>query len=103
MQSFHDAIVPAHTEPEWNRAVRLTVDSAAPLVPYVEGQDAWYGPNAAVWSAAWIFALEETYISQGIPLPTEVGAQLHWYERGHWPCALVSASSCDNADDYVVY
>jgi hypothetical protein len=103
MQSLHDAIVFRDTEPQWNRALRLTVDIARYLVPFDESQDAWYGPNIAVWSAAWVFALEEVHTAKSIPLPSEMRAQLYWYERGHWPCALVSLSRRENIEDYVVY
>ncbi|HEY5994246.1 MAG TPA: hypothetical protein VIU46_06540 [Gallionellaceae bacterium] len=103
MQSLHDALVPEGSEQLWNEALHLTVEALSSLVPYIEDQDAWYAPNIAVWSAAWIFALEEAHIASEIPLPNDVCSQLYWFERGHWPCALVSLSSRDNIQDYVVY
>lgn len=103
MQFLHDQIISADAEPEWNRALRITVDFAAALVPYVEEQDAWYAPNIAVWSAAWIFALEEAHVARNLPLPAEVRAQLYWYQIGHWPSSLVSLSRYESIEDYVVY
>ena len=104
MQSLHDAIVPGGVgDTIWNQALNLTVKSSITLVPYAEGRDAWYAPNIAVWSAAWTFALEEAHIASAVSLPSELLAQLYWYERGHWPCALTSASGGENVQDYVVY
>ncbi len=103
-QSLHDDVVlNADEEEEWNRALRLVVEIAANVVPYKEGEDAWYAPNIAVWSAAWTFALEELCLSHSSPVPAEISAQLYWYERGHWPCALVTDSKAGGFRDYVVF
>ncbi|HDT5889378.1 TPA: hypothetical protein QHA87_004912 [Aeromonas dhakensis] len=102
-QSLYERVAHATEEAKWSRALRLMVEAAAKAVPYIEGEDASYGPNIAVWSAAWTFALEELYSSHDAPVPAEVRAQLYWYERGHWPCALIELSSTGSPKDYVVY
>ena len=103
LQDLYDEVVLGSEDEPWSQALRLVVDTAAPVVPYKDDEDAWYGPNVAVWSAAWAFALEELYLARCLPIPPELSAQLYWYERGHWPCALVMDSQFENTQDYIVY
>ena len=62
-------------------------------VPYEEKEDAWHGPNAAVWSASWVAALVGCTIREHGALPAELGRQWtlanewSWFVAGHWPCA----------------
>jgi hypothetical protein len=102
-QSLHDAVIPASEDENWSRALRVVVQIGAEFVPYVESEDSWHAPSSAVWSAAWTYALEEVYRSFNISVPLEVVAQQYWYERGHWPCALVSDSSMCSEQGYVVF
>jgi hypothetical protein len=102
-QTLHDAIVVKSDEQLWNQALRIAVGISAKSVPYAEGEDSWHAPNIAAWSAAWTFSLEEAYFSRSISVPAEVVAQLYWYERGHWPCAVAVESSGERIQDYVVY
>ena len=103
LQFLHDSLVAKSEEEKWNQALLLVVKLASQNVPYVESEDVWYGPNAAAWSAAWAFSLEEAYLSRNLPLPAELRAQLQWYEKGHWPCALLNLSRTENIEDYVIY
>jgi hypothetical protein len=103
LQRLHDDLPRLPDEGEWNRALRLVVDVVAKHVPYIEDEDAWYGPNTAAWCAAWALALEEAYIYQHQSLPAELRAQLHWFEQGHWPCALANSTGKEAVSDYVVY
>lgn len=103
LQFLQEGVLLSIGEPEWNQALQLALEMATKLVPYIPGEDAWYGPNTAAWIAAWVFVLEEAYISCDVPLPAEVNAQLYWYRRGHWPCALVIESQFQSIEDYVVY
>lgn len=104
LQCLHDTLVAKKSEEEeWNRALRLVLEMAAQNVPYDDSEDAWYGPNTAAWSAAWAFALEEVYLSRNLLPPGELRVQLQWFERGHWPCALVQPSRTENIEDYVIY
>jgi len=100
MQSMYDGLA-SMDEKVWTMAIDIATNIAAQSVPYIHDEDAWYGPNAAVWMAAWAFALEELYTCHCLPIPADVCAQLFWYERGHWPCALVGHG--DKVEDYVVY
>jgi hypothetical protein len=63
-------------------------------VPYNEQQDAWFGPNAAVWQAAFTAALVGCTILRDGELKVEDCARMQWtlsnewlwYLAGHWPC-----------------
>ncbi len=101
-QDLHDSVVPAAEADQWERALQIVVTACSQLVPYDEDADAWHGPNMAVWSAAWTFALEEAFVSANVLVPSELSAQLFWYVRGHWPCALVSELSGDTPEGYFV-
>jgi len=102
-QSLHDAVVDAVSEQEWDDALQLGVSIAARYVPFDQKQDSWHAPTMAAWSAAWCFALEEAHIANDLPIPAPIKAQLYWFERGRWPCALVSPTRMDEVTDYVVY
>jgi hypothetical protein len=101
-QALHDSVVPAAAKEQWDRALHIVVAVCARLVPYDEVADAWHGPNMAVWSAAWTFALEEAILSSNLLVPAELSAQIFWYECGHWPCALVSESRGGSRDGYII-
>src|SRR5690242_15421316 len=47
MQRMYDELANLDEKQEWNRTIDLIVKSAAPFVPYIDGQDAWYAPNTA--------------------------------------------------------
>lgn len=70
-----------------------TVFAAARLaVPYNDNEDAWYGPNAAVWEASYCAALVGCTIRMygQMPPPSEGQWTLmnnwSWFAAGHWPC-----------------
>ena len=102
-QDLHDALLPPADEQKWRSALQLVVDHAAKLIPYDPDEDAWHAPSIAAWGAAWTFALEHLHMSLGISLPKDIAAQLHWYERGHWPCSLIGEAAGDSPEDYVVF
>lgn len=103
MQHLHDSLISDDEEAAWMQALESVVDHARYLVPYEDDEDAYYAPNIAVWELAWVLALEEVHISKAIPIPNFLKAQIHWYERGHWPCELISLESDERPEDYVVY
>ncbi|MCX4143215.1 hypothetical protein M0D68_33795 [Paraburkholderia sp. SEWSISQ10-3 4] len=102
-QELHDILVPSSGEKEWNASLRLVVEHVKTLIPYDFDEDGWHAPTTAAWSAAWIFSLEQLHDASGILLPADLSAQLVWYERGRWPCALVEESSGANLEDYVIF
>ena len=102
-QALHDLVVPIEATDQWNQALRLVATACSTLVPYHEGADAWYAPNIAAWSLAWTFSLEEAHLASDVAVPAELDAQLFWYERGHWPCALVSKLSGETPAGYIVF
>jgi hypothetical protein len=102
-QELHDDLVPPEEEQEWVAALNLVVDYVATLIPYEPDEDVWHGPSAAAWGAAWVFSLEHLHAARGVALPADTAAQLVWFERGHWPCALVDGASGENLKDYVIF
>jgi hypothetical protein len=102
-QELHDIVVSPEKEQEWDASLELVVDHVRTLIPYDADEDAWYAPTTAAWSAAWIFSLEQFHDTSRIQLPADISAQLVWYERGHWPCALVDGASGANMEDYVIF
>jgi hypothetical protein len=78
----------------WDAIQTAALQLTKAHLPYDEAQDAWYGPNAAAWSAAWSAALvgcrrliggksdgSSTRFMQWTP-----ENEWSWYEAGHWPC-----------------
>jgi hypothetical protein len=65
-------------------------------VPYYDEEDPWYGPNAAVWQAAYVAALIGCTLAKHGRLiqvqPKRPSSQWTlenewwWFQRGHWPC-----------------
>jgi hypothetical protein len=63
-------------------------------VAYDEHEDAWFGPNAAVWQAAFTAALVGCKIIRDGELKADGNADTQWtlpnewswYLAGHWPC-----------------
>ena len=79
------------------------VRQIAPLVPFDDTEDAWHPPNMATWHAAWAFALEAEYSTKNLKLPEAIGAQVFWFELGHWPCSLTSQSGLNSKNGYIIY
>jgi hypothetical protein len=86
----------------WEEAESWVVGYAAELVPYIEGEDAWYGPNSAVWWAATVYCLENAHNVSGDPLPAEIAAQIYWFDLGHWPCGVLPGQPLERPESYVV-
>lgn len=71
----------------WQRLERLVVQRAAANVPdYDPDQDAWYGPTACVWYAAYTSCLLGWHVLLNRGLPERLTAEGEWYGDGHWPC-----------------
>ena len=102
-QELHDGLVLPEAEQEWHASLKLVLDHVTTLIPYDPDADAWCAPTTAAWGAAWTFSLERLHDASGIQLPADISAQLVWYERGHWPCALVGGASGSNLEDYVIF
>jgi hypothetical protein len=64
---------------------------ASPRIPYDPDQDAWHGPTAAVWQAAWTAGLIGLCLRTERPIPAELQEQWAWYVRGHWPSGYIAA------------
>lgn len=79
------------------------VDHAAECLSVEVDDDAWHAPTTAAWQAAWIFCLEAAHLARGLPVPDDVAAQVAWFERGHWPCALAPGRDGRAPEDYVVF
>ncbi len=88
---------PLTLQDELWHTIRQRVESLARLnVPYRDAEDAWYGPNAAVWSASWIAALVGCSIRKNgtasvfLERHTLLATEWTWFLEGHWPCTYFS-------------
>lgn len=78
----------------WTQIHDTVFDLARASVPYHDGQDAWYGPNAAVWQACWAAALVGCRLFKHgrLPEPEQslsqwtLAYEWSWFQEGHWPC-----------------
>jgi|SoiMethySBSTD1v2_1073268.scaffolds.fasta_scaffold80720_4 hypothetical protein len=84
---------PRQIEALWQRVRDRVFMQAIPRVPWMDDADAWYGPSAAVWNAAWNAALVGISGSLGINLDQDslggewtLAAEWRWLRAGHWPC-----------------
>jgi len=76
----------------WKRIERLVVERAAAYVPLFDPeQDAWYGPTACVWGAAYTACLVGWHILLNRTLPERLTSEWEWYADGHWPCDYAEA------------
>ena len=78
----------------WKEIDKRVVDIARQNVPYRVDEDPWYGPNAAVWSAAFTASLIGCTLFKYGSLPVianttsqwTLANEWSWYQAGHWPC-----------------
>jgi len=93
----HERLLAAGDRPQiealWQRIHDRVFMQAIPRVPWKDNEDAWYGPNAAVWGAAWNAALVGISGSLGNDLDQgslggewTLAAEWRWLRAGHWPC-----------------
>src|SRR6266498_2524910 len=79
----------------WNRIHDTVFECARTAVPYHDEQDAWYGPNAAVWQARFTAALVGCMFAKygQFPVPERQSShwtlqhEWEWFVEGHWPCS----------------
>ena len=78
----------------WDAIHAAVLQSAKARVPYNESGDAWDGPNAAAWGAAFCAALvgcrrlvggAAEHPAPGVMQWTPE-YEWSWFEAGHWPC-----------------
>jgi hypothetical protein len=92
-QALHDELmdVPKDTrislEELWETIRKNVFRVAQGAVPYRQGQDSWYAPNAALWHATWTAGLIGLCYFLGREIPPELREQWTWFSAGHWPCA----------------
>jgi hypothetical protein len=83
----------------WDAIEKAVFAMARPRAPFEADQDVWFGPNAAVWSAAWTAALAGCWLwqfgslsraslSEDASCRWRLDAIWGWYADGHWPCSL---------------
>ena len=99
---WHDDLFQTHTPPPddpltqlWNRIHNTVFARARTTVPYHNEQDAWYGPNAAVWQASFTAALVGCMFAKYGQLPVSerpssqwtLQHEWEWFVEGHWPCS----------------
>ena len=63
-QEIHDSVVATEEEGAWKESLNAAVALLSNAVPYDVNEDIWYGPNMAVWHAAWTFALETVHLNK---------------------------------------
>ena len=102
-QDYAEAIVETEEEQQyWDELVSELVSHIKTKAPYEEDLDSWHAPNTAVWHAAWTVALEVFYTHKGQAVPAAISAQMCWFERGRWPCSLVSIKSAETENGYII-
>jgi hypothetical protein len=69
----------------WDGIHTAVFRAAASRAPDDPERDAWHGPAAAVWQAAWTAGLVGLCLQTGRPIPRELLDQWRWFARGHWP------------------
>lgn len=74
----------------WDEVHAVVFRTASVRVPYDPAEDAWHGPTAAVWQAAWTAGLIALCLQTSRPIPAELEEQWSWYVRGHWPSGYAS-------------
>ena len=70
----------------WERIHSIVIPLTSSKVPYDDEEDAWYGPNAAVWQAATTAGVVGLCLHTKRPVPDEIQEQWNWFLQGHWPC-----------------
>lgn len=74
-------------EQTWTTIEPLVLEFAIANLPdYDDEADAYYGPNACAWQAAYNAALVGCHIPLSRPLPEPIADQWSWLIDGHWPC-----------------
>ena len=86
----------------WDTVRKFVETRASQLVPYDPEEDAWYPPNAAVWSAAWTAALIAIHLEDSRAISQSLQVQWSWYACGHWPCSYSDPGASDPSNEYVV-
>ena len=102
-QALHDKVVHPADEQHWSTALDAVAKAISASIPYDATEDAYHAPTMSVWFAAWTFSLEEAFTFSNLAIPRLLTAQIYWYERGHWPCALIDLEKMDEIGDYLVY
>ena len=87
----------------WREIYDQVFDLARDAVPFDPEQDAYHGPNMAVWSCCWFAALTGCWLNLfgGLTQPLRRDAYQTslcyqwridliwgWYAAGHWPCSF---------------
>lgn len=70
----------------WDRIEEVVLRVAVRNVPYDPEEDAWHGPNAAVWHAAFTAGLMGLCVFLRQEPPSELDQLWRWFVAGHWPC-----------------
>lgn len=88
---------------QWRKIYDAVLPLARSRVPFASDQDAYYGPNMAVWSCCWFAALTGCWLGQfgSLEQPLKrpgfqtsplyqwrIDAIWDWYAAGHWPCSF---------------
>jgi hypothetical protein len=93
----------AELENLWGRISRVVIPLASAAVPYDASRDAWHGPNAAVWQAAWTTGLVAWCVLLGRQIPAELEEQWHWFMLGRWPCGYAVVWADDRLGPLLVF
>jgi hypothetical protein len=70
----------------WDRIEESVLGLAGPSLPGFGEGDAWHGPTACVYDAAYSAALVGWHVLLGRPLPDPIADRWGWLADGHWPC-----------------
>ncbi len=109
LMAWHDALFAAAGEQVaearllWDRIAQRVVTLTADKVPYVDDEDAWYGPTACVGYAAHTAGLGGCSLLLGHLVSAELADMWGWYQAGHWPCGYASIPADASLGRLLVY
>jgi len=98
MKRYDELFGSAHRIPglreTWKMIEERVIRLAKPCVPFKEDEDVWYGPNMAVFQAAYTTALvgctilRDGHLEEGTDprMQWTLAYEWWWYRAGHWPC-----------------
>lgn len=87
----------------WERIHKIVIQAASPTIPCDQSQNAWHGPNAAVWQAAWTAGLIGLCLQTRRSIPRELQEQWSWFVRGHWPSGFAGWMDYEVPGPLLVY
>ena len=74
----------------WDTIHRRVIETAGPVIGHNPVEDAWHGPSAATWHAAWTAGLMAWCQEVEYPIPNWLAQQWSWFIKGRWPAGFAT-------------